>query len=110
MAKKNKAPQIAPDIEGYIASGENVRVARLISMGYLMYTIANAYNEEAFEILQKYGLMHKKVKTRCCNLAVAFDLFDKEIFSLIKEPDAQMRLCNDYDYFKSVCDKFMNAD
>ena len=109
--QKNKTKTyVAPDIDGYRNSGANQQCSRLISMAYLLNSIANGYNEQAFDILQSYGLMHKKIKTRCINLNVAFELYNKEIAGLIRQPEAQMQLCNDYDYFKELCDKFMNAD
>ena len=102
--------QQSPNFKAFIESGDSIRVARLLSMQFLVQSISNAYGEEAVELMEKYDLVHRKIKTRINNLTVAFDLYDKELFQLIDTDGAKKRLLEDYEYFKSVCDKFMNLN
>lgn len=91
----------------FIESGDCKRASVLISMAYLAHSVANSYNEEALEIMEKYDLVHKKIKTRATNLEVAFDLYDKAVFSLVDKDEMSRNLCEDYDKFRSICDDFI---
>ena len=84
-------------------------IARLLSMAYLMFTIANSYAEEAISEVEKLGMMHKKIKTRTLNLATAFDLFDKTYFALIGREDVKKVFCVEYDMLKSKLDEFIHV-
>ena len=99
----------AADIEGFRSSGDADRSSRLVSMAYLIQSVCNAYWEEAAMLMQRHGLMHKRLKTRFTNLSTAFDLFDKEVFSLVDDPEAQQQLMDDYDAFRTVCDQYMQS-
>lgn len=99
-----------PDFRNFIESGDSRRVSILISMGYLVQSVANEYNEEAIKIMENHNLVHKKIKTTSNNLTQSFDSFDKAISQLINTQDAKLQLCSDYGIFKAVCDRYMNAD
>lgn len=90
------------------ASGKEDTIARLLSMTYLMYSIANAYAEEAIDEAEKLGVVRKKLKTRTVNLGVAFDLFDKEYFAMVGREDMKKAFCEDYEMMKKKLDEFMN--
>ena len=89
-------------------SGDLDRAARLISMAYITFTEANCYVERANTLLQKYDMVHKKLKTTVNNLAQSFDSYNNVMRSLIGEnKDAQNQLCDDSDAFHDVLDAFM---
>lgn len=94
----------------FIESGDSDKVARYLSMGYLVQSVANAYNEDAIDLMEKYDLVHKKIKTTANNLMQSFDVYDKTISSLIDNKEARLQLLCDYDILRETCDKFMNAD
>ena len=99
-----------PIIMKYKASGDATKVDKLISMAYLTISIANAYNEEAIEILEKYTLVQKRFKTKVFNLKAAFDAYDKELFSMVSGEDQQRAFCLDYDILKEILDEYLRAD
>lgn len=92
-----------------IECGDSARISVLISMCYLLNSVSNAYFEQAVEIMEKYNILHKKLKTKTNNLYQSFESFDKEFASLI---DAELRkdLCDDFEQVQNFCDKFMNMD
>lgn len=108
--KLRAAMETDPLFREFIESGSEKRVARLVSMAYLIDSIGNSYTEEAVSLMEKYDLVHKKIKTTSNNLTQSFDSFDKAISALIDTRDAKLQLCSDYEIFQAVCDKYMNAD
>ena len=96
--------------EALQASGKSDLICRLLSMTYIMYTISNAYAEEAIEEAEKIGIIRKKLKTRTVNLGVAFDLFDKEFFAMTGNDEMRRAFCEDYDMLKEKLDKFMHKN
>lgn len=96
-----------PKIQEYINSDDSAKVNKLISMAYLVSTIANAYAEEAVEILEKYALVQKKFKTKVYNLHAAFDAFDKEMFKMINCEEGKKAFCLDYDIVRKLLDDYM---
>lgn len=109
-ARIRSAMENDPKFRAFIDSGNSNRVARYVSMAYLISSIANEYFEGAVELMGKYDLVHKKIKTTSNNLTQSFDSFDKAISQLINTQDAKLQLCSDYGIFKAVCDRYMNAD
>lgn len=99
-----------PRMIQYRECGDDVRVNKLISMAYLTNSIANAYNEEAIEILEKYTLVQKRFKTKVFNLKAAFDAYDKELFSMVSGEAEQRTFCLDYDILKEILDEYLRAD
>lgn len=104
------AMEADPLFREFIETGADKVVARRVSMSYLITSISNAYFEEAVDLMEKYKLVHKKIKTTSNNLTQSFDSFDKAVSALIDTQEAKLQLCSDYEIFKAVCDKFMNAD
>ncbi len=109
-SKIRAAMEADPLFREFVETGADKIVARRISMAYLISSISNAYFEEAVDLMEKYKLVHKKIKTTSNNLTQSFDSFDKAISSLIDTQEAKLQLCSDYEIFKATCDKFMNAD
>lgn len=105
--KIQKAMEQDPDFRNFIESGDSRRVSILLSMGFLVQSVANAYNEEAIDIMEKHNLVHKKIKTKINNLTQSFDAYDKVLFSLIDSQEAREHLMKDYESFKGLCDTFM---
>lgn len=99
-----------PNFRAYVDSGASTKVARLVSMSYIMASVFDEYTENAAGLMEKYGFLHKKTKTTSNNLSQSFDAFDKAISALVNTEEAKQQLCSDYEIFKAVCDKFMNAD
>ncbi len=99
-----------PNFRKFIDSGDSAKVSRLVSMAYLMGTVFQGYSEDAIDIMEKYKLVHKKIKTTSNNLVQSFDVYDKAVSALINTQDAKLQLCNDWEIFQETCDKFMNAD
>ena len=95
-------------IEEANSSGALDRAAKLYSMAYLTFTIANTYVEEANDQLQPYGLVQKKVKTSVNNLMQSFDAYDNMMQSLIGGDQGALRqLCFDSDTLREMLDAFM---
>jgi len=96
-------------LKAFKEGGESGKADRLLSMGYLVHTVADAYTEEANEIFAKYGLMSSRVKTAANNLSQSFDAYDKAMSSLIGDERQKVNMCDDYETMRSLCDQFMNA-
>lgn len=90
-------------------SGDLSRMARLLSIAYETFSIANSYAEEATDIMDKYGLKLKNVKTKANNLMQSFDAFHK-VFAEIIHGNGLNQLCDDYDTLKTTIDCFMHHD
>lgn len=84
------------------------RAARLLSMAYLTFSQANRYAEAANDMLEPYGMIHKKVKTTVNNLMQSFDAYDKVMQTLIHGDDGALRqLCFDSEMLDDMLDAFM---
>lgn len=94
----------------FVESGDHRKCAKLISMAYVMNSIVNEYMDDAVSIMEKYDMVHKKIKTTMNNLSQSFDSMEKTIRTLICDDEARKELCNDYGILKGTCDRFMNAD
>lgn len=108
--KIQKAMEQDPDFRNFIESGDSRRVSILLSMGFLVQSVANEYNEEAIKIMENHNLVHKKIKTKINNLTQSFDAYDKALFSLVNTQEARQNLVDDYGSFKKICDTFMLKD
>lgn len=108
--KQLAAMKADPHYRSFVLSGDSTRVSVLVSMTYLMQSVANGYAEEAIALMEKHHMVLSKIKTTANNLAQSFNAFDKCCFSLIKTHEAQNILCHDYDNFQAICDHFMNLD
>mgnify|MGYP004643826873 CR=1 FL=1 len=99
-----------PQWRAFSQSKDLSRVNRLISMAYLLQSIATSYTEEANSLLEKYGLMHHEIKSFSRHLTKAFDAYDKQLDKLICNKSSRKQLCDDFEYFENVCRQFMNKD
>lgn len=108
--KQLAAMQADPNYRAFIESGDSLRVSVLVSMLYLMHSTSNSYAEEAISLMEKYNLVHKKIKTTANNLSQSFDSFDKVLFQLVNRHESQNIFCGDYERFQSICDQFMNIE
>lgn len=108
--KQLAAMQADPNYRNFVLSGDSTRVSVLVSMIFLMQSVANGYAEQAVSLMRKHKMVYSKVKTTTNNLSQSFDSFDKCIFALIKTQESQNILCHDYDNFQAICDHFMNID
>ena len=88
-------------------SGDLDRAARLLSMAYLTFTEANNYVERANTLLQKYDMVHKKIKTTVNNLSQSFDSYNKVMATIVNTQPSQAQLCRDSDIFQELLDAFM---
>lgn len=91
-------------------SGDLDRAARLLSMAYITFTEANNYAERANSILEKYGMVHKKVKTAVNNLGQSFDTYNNVMATIVNTQPAQDQLCRDSDIFQELLDAFMSGN
>ena len=91
-------------------SGDLDRAARLLSMAYITFTEANNYVERANTILEKYGMVHKKIKTTVNNLSQSFDSYNKVMATIVDTKPAQDQLCSDSDIFQELLDAFMTRN
>jgi len=99
-----------PKFREFEESGASQRVARLVSMAYLEASIYNAHIEEALELMQKYGFVHKKVKTTANNLSQSFDAFAGTIYKMVNDPEAQKQFIDDFEYLKNKLDEVMEVE
>lgn len=106
---KQQAMDTDPNFRAFVESGASQRVARLISMAYLEASIYNAHVEEALELMEQYGFVHKKVKTTANNLTQSFDAFARTIAKMVNDPDAQKQFIDDYEYLKEALDRYMDC-
>ena len=95
-------------VEEMQANGTLDGAAKLLSMAYLTFSQANHYAETANEMLEPYGMVHKKVKTTVNNLMQSFDAYDKVMQGLIGGNQGALRqLCFDSETLDELLDAFM---
>ena len=90
--------------------GDLNRVSRLLAMSYETFSIANYYAEAANEIMERHGMVHKKVKTKANNLMQSFDAYDKEMSSMLGTKESREQLCGDFDLLQEMLNAFMQHD
>lgn len=89
-------------------SGDLDAAAKLMSMAYLTFTVANQYAEQSNDLLEKHGLLVKRLKTAVNNLMQSFDAYDKVMQGLIGGNQGALRqLCFDSDTLSDLLDAFM---
>lgn len=110
MTKDEKERLVATNkrIRKFVESGDDERAARLTSMAYLLFSIAQNYSEEAMNIIEKHGLYHHNLKYLGNNLCKAFDRYNTQLCSMIVDDDAKKQFVDDFDIFEAVCRKYMN--
>lgn len=97
-----------PHVKAFLESEDCQKTVRLISMAYLVHSVANSLVEDAFDILAKYDSVRGKIKTTSNNVVQSFDTFDKVMRSLIGDQEAKWQFCDDFDEFEAVCIEYMN--
>lgn len=99
-----------PKIKKFYESKDNDKASRLISMAYMLQSIANEMTAEANALIEKYGLFHFNIKLHANRLEKAFDLYNRQISSMIVSEDVKRMFCDDYEEFRKICDEYMNSD
>jgi hypothetical protein len=99
-----------PMVKKFKESGDADRASRLISMAYLLQSIATELTEEANGLIAKYGLYHHNVKYWSNQLSKVFDLYHRQISGMIIDEPTREMFVTDYENFSKVCRDFMHAD
>jgi hypothetical protein len=87
-------------------SDDEKRCSALVTMMYLTMSIANAYLEEAKDILQQYAVYEFDTKAECEAAIQRFDRYHDRMKRYFKgEPLAQGQLCEVYEMLKQACDE-----
>ena len=87
-------------------SDDEKRCSALVTMMYLTMSIANAYLEEAKDILQQYAVYEFDTKGECEAAIKRFDAYHDRMMIYFKgEPLAQKQLCEVYEILKAACDE-----
>ena len=96
-------------IEQMRESGDLDRAAKRLSMAYLLFTCAQNYAESATDLLEKYDLVHKKVKTTSNNLMQSFDAYNNVMSSMLNgDHGALKQLCFDSTMFTDIMNALMD--
>lgn len=111
MTKEERERRINanPRLKRFVDSGDADKASRLLSMAYLLQSIATAYTDEANDIIHKHGLKHFGIKLYSERLSRAFDLYNRQLNSMIIDEDARQNFCMDYENFELVCREFMQG-
>lgn len=96
----------SPSLKKFAESEDNEKCSRLLSMAYLMFSIANEYTEEANDILKKHNLLHFNIKLWSSRLSQTFDKYHNQMKSMMRG-EAKELFCEDYEAFERVCRRFM---
>jgi hypothetical protein len=97
-------------IEQMRESGDLDRAAKRLSMAYLLFTCAQDYAESATDLLEKYDLVHKKVKTTTNNLMQSFNAYNNVMSSMLNgDHGALKQLCFDSTMFTDIMNALMTV-
>lgn len=89
----------------FSGSDDEKRASALVTMAYITFSIANAYQEEASDILKEYGRYTFDTKREGENVVKAFDRYHKTFFKYFKhEPLAQKQVVEVYEVIKNAID------
>ena len=108
--KLKKKIEKSPNIKRFLESGANEKACKLVSMAYLLHSIANSLTDEANEVMGKYGLYHFEIKYHGNNLVKAFDCYNRAITKLIIDEESRWEFVRDFEAFEKICRDFMNLD
>lgn len=97
----------SPRIKRFVECGDADKASRFISMAYLLQSIATAYTEEANAIISSHGLLHFNVKLYSQRLEKAFDMYYRQIASMITTEEVRQAFIADYEKFEKICSDFM---
>lgn len=95
-------------VEDFRKSEDSVTAAQQLSAAYLLFTLGNQYAESATDIMLKYHLVKKKVKTTANNLMQSFDAFDKEMQTMVTRGENALAFCNDAETLREIIDVFLS--
>ena len=95
-------------IEEFRASGDADIAARRLSMAYLLMTMGNHYAEESVELMYKHHIVRTKVKTTTNNLMQSFEAWNKEMASMIGNPENANLFCDDTTLLTEILDTFLD--
>jgi len=98
------------DYKRFVTSDDCHESAMLISMAYAVNTIANYFQEEANDLMEKYDMVHKVIKQRSENLTTAFDLYFAAVDQLIGTDEAKKAVCVDFEVLYDALRKYYEAD
>lgn len=90
-------------------SGDADLAARKLSMAYLLTTLGNSYAEECLELVAKHHLVRSKIKTVANNLMQSFDVWNKQMASMMSGADSAVSFCNDTMLLGEILDVFMDS-
>lgn len=109
MRKEEREKRIAgnPRIKRFVDCGDADKASRLLSMAYLLQSIAISYTDEANAIIRKHGLLQFAVKMYSERLNKAFDMYNRQIDKMITDEDSRIALCEDFEEFEAVCRCYM---
>lgn len=99
-----------PNLKAFMESEDNDKACRLISMAYLLHSIANSFTDEANDLMRKYGVWHHDIKYHGNNLVKAFDCYNRTITKLIIGERGREAFVADFEAFEPVCRKYMDLD
>lgn len=105
LAKKKVMEKL---VEDFRKSEDSVTAAQQLSAAYLLFTLGNQYAESATDIMLKYHLVKKKVKTTANNLMQSFDAFDKEMQTMVTRGENELAFCNDAETLREIIDIFLS--
>lgn len=87
-------------------SEDEKRCSALVTMMYLTMSIANAYLEEAKDILQQYAVYEFDTKAECEAAIQRFDRYHTRMMDYFHgEPMAQKQFTDIYEILKQACDE-----
>ena len=110
-AEERKAQQMQnPRIRRFVESGDEERAGVLISMAYILMSIANAYTEEANELLDKHNLILYNVKHTANKFTKAFDSYHTILKSMIPSMEEQKDFTEDFTILQEITDFLLKHD
>lgn len=102
--KEREAMMRDPGVRRFLASGDADRAARLVSMSYLLYSLANAYQEDANELMARHGMALSNVRWSERQLAQSFERYNRFVKSMIAGLDEKRELSDDFQMLQDFCD------
>ena len=106
--KPQKTPTTKQLRQEFIDSGDAEKSAQAASVAYILYSVAQAYQEESDGYLKKHGLMRGDVKERAEWLNLSFDRYHNCIKPLIK-PDGNDAVCADFDELTELINNWVHS-
>lgn len=89
-----------------VDNGDDVKASQLLDMAYETVTVGNMFAEEATEILARYGVVEKKIKTTANNLMQSFGAFDKAMRELLNTKAERDQMCANVDILRELLEAF----